>query len=166
MRRKGTVVLLALVGVALLAGTLEAQKDAPVSEGLTIKGFYLGMPKSEMRQLYETMKASEVAPFMSIESAEFRDLIMLDREFGGMGNKIEVQYAESGEVTYFKFQYTTVGILLDYGVTEPSEFVSAFRAQYGIPEMEFKRMRWNLTDPDAGYRLSIDDAMNITLQRP
>ena len=170
MRRKGTVVLLALVGVTLLAGTVRAQKDTPVSEGLTIKGFYLGMPKREVRQLYETMKASEVAPYISIESTEFRDLITLDREFSSMGNKIEVQYGESGEATYFKFQYKTVGILLDYGVTEPSEFVSAFRAQYGIPEMAFENMgfvnAWNHTDAEAGYKLSIDDGMNITLQRP
>ena len=45
-----------------------------------------------------------------------------------------------------------------------------FREQYGIPEMEFKNMgfvnAWNHTDQDAGYKLSIDDAMNITLQRP
>ncbi len=170
MRRGATVVLLGLVGVTLLAGTVRAQEDAPASQGLKIRGFSLGMPKSEVHQLYEKMKAGEVAPYMSIESTEFRDLIMLDREFSSMGNKIEVQYTESGEVTYFKFQYKTVGILLDYGVSEPSEFVSAFRERYGIPDMAFENMgfvnAWNHTDPDAGYTLSIDDAMNITLQRP
>ena len=170
MRRAGTVVLLGLVGVILLAGTVKAQEDAPASEGLTIRGFYLGMSKSDVHQLYEQMKAAEVAPYTLIERAEFRDLTMLDSEFGGMGNKIEVQYAESGEATYFKFQYKTVGILLDYGVSEPSEFVIRFREQYGIPEMAFENMgfvsAWNHSDPAAGYKLSIDDAMNITLQRP
>ena len=170
MRRGGIGVLLGLVGVALLAGTLEAQQDAPASEGLTIKGFSLGMLKSEVRQLYEQMKVAEIAQFITIESSEFRDLITLDREFSSMGNKLEVQYTESGEATYFKFQYKTVGILLDYGVSEASDFVSKFREQYGIPEMAFENMgfvnAWNHTDPEAGYKLSIDDSMNITLQRP
>ena len=112
MRRGATVMLLALVGVIMLAGIVGAQEDASASQGLKIRGFYLGMPKSEVRQLYEQMKADEVAQFITIESSEFRDLITLDREFSSMGNKVEVQYAESGEVTYFKFQYKTVGILL------------------------------------------------------
>jgi len=116
------------------------------------------------------MKAKEVAPYISIETSEYRDLITVDREFGGMSNKIEIQYAESGAANYFKFQYRTVAVLLDYGVTEPADFVTAFREQYGIPEMKFEDMgmvkTWSHTDPDAGYRLSIDDYMNVTLQMP
>jgi len=65
MRRAGTVVLLGLVGAILLAGTAKAQEDAPASEGLTIRGFYLGMQESEVYQLHEQMKAAEVAPYMA-----------------------------------------------------------------------------------------------------
>ncbi|KPJ87623.1 MAG: hypothetical protein AMS18_14375 [Gemmatimonas sp. SG8_17] len=170
MGREGTVMLLGLIGVTLLTGTVRAQEDAPVSQGLKIRGFYLGMPKSAVHQLYEKMQNDAVAQFISMESSEFRDLITLDREFGSMGNKIEVQYAESGEATYFKFQYKTVAVLWDYGEIEASEFVSKFCEQYGIPDMEFEDMGivkiWNHADQDAGYELSIDDSRNITLQLP
>lgn len=170
MLRQSSIALLGLVAATMLGGSVRAQEDSPVSQGLKIKGFYLGMPKSEVRQLYESMKANEVAQYISIETSDYRDLIMVDSEFGSMGNKIEVQYAESGAANYFKFQYRTVAVLLGYGVTEPDDFVTAFREQYSIPEMEFEDMGmvkiWSHTDPDAGYKLSIDDYMNVTLQLP
>jgi hypothetical protein len=170
MSRQTSIALLGLIAAGMLGGSAGAQEDSPASQGLKIKGFYLGMPQSEVHQLYESMKANEVAPYTSIETSEYRDLIMVDREFGGMGNKIEVQYSEDGAANYFKFQYRTVAVLLDYGVTEPGDFVAAFREQYGIPEMKFEDMgmvkAWSHTDPDAGYKLSIDDYMNVTLQIP
>jgi len=170
MRSIGAVALTSLLAVSLLGGSAMAQEDSPVSEGLKIKGFYLGMPQSEVRQLYESMEANEVAEYMSIETAQYRDLISAANEFGSMGNKIEVQYAENGEATYFKFQYNTVVALFDYGELEPNEFVERFREQYGIPEMAYENMgfvsAWSLTDADAGYNLSIDDYKNITLQTP
>lgn len=170
MRSTGTGALLGIIGVTLLAGAVAAQDDSPASQGLKIKGFYLGMPKSEVHELYEKMKSNELAQYISIETSEFRDLITVDREFGSMGNKIEVQYGENGEATYFKFQYKTVAVLFDYGETEASDFVTRFREQYGIPEMQLENMGfvsgWTHTDAAAGYELSIDDYMNVTLQRP
>ena len=170
MLRQSSIVLLGLVAAVVLGGNARAQEDSPVSRGLKIKGFYLGMSQSEVRQLYESLKANEVAQYISIETSEYRDLITVDREFSSMGNKIEVQYTESGAANYFKFQYKTVAVLLDYGVTEPGDFVAAFREQYGIPEMKFEDMgmvkTWSHTDPEAGYKLSIDDYMNVTLQIP
>lgn len=66
--------------------------------------------------------------------------------------------------------YVTVAVLLDYGVTEPADLVAALSEQYGIPEMKFEDMGmvkiWSHADPDAGYKLSIDDYMNVTLQVP
>ena len=170
MSRHPSIALLGLIAALTLGGAAVAQEDSPASQGLKIKGFYLGMPQGEVRQLYESMKADAVAPYMSIETSEYRDLIMVDREFGSMGNKIEVQYDESGAASYFKFQYNTVAVLLDYGVTEPGEFVTAFCEQYGIPEMAFEDQGmvkiWSHSDPEAGYKLSIDDYMNVTLQVP
>jgi hypothetical protein len=170
MLRHLSIALLGIVVAPILVGSARAQQDSPASQGLKIKGFYLGMPKSEVHQLYEAMKANEIAQYTSIETSEYRDVITVDREFSSMGNKIEIQYTESGAANYFKFQYKTVAVLLDYGVAEPSDFVAAFREQYGIPEMEFEDMgmvkTWSHTDPDAGYKLSIDDYMNVTLQIP
>jgi len=170
MLRHLSIALLGIVVAPMLVGSARAQQDSPASQGLKIKGFYLGMPKSEVHQLYESMKAHEIAEYISIEASEYRDVIMVDREFSSMGNKIEIQYTESGAANYFKFQYKTVGVLLDYGVTETADFITAFREQYGIPEMKFEDMGmvkiWSHTDPDAGYELSIDDYMNLTLQVP
>lgn len=170
MIRQSAIALLSLIAAGMLGSSARAQEDSPASQGLKIKGFYLGMPQSEVRQLYETMKANDAAPYISIETSEYRDLITVDREFSSMGNKIEIQYGDDGKANYFKFQYKTVAVLLDYGVTEPADFVAAFREQYGIPEMEFQDMgmvkTWSYTDPEAGYKLSIDDSMNVTLQVP
>lgn len=170
MLRHLSIALLGIVVAPILVGSARAQQDSPASQGLKIKGFYLGMPKSEVHQLYESMKADEIAQYISIETSEYRDVIMIDREFSSMGNKVEVQYTESGSANYFKFQYKTVAVLLDYGVTEPADFVAALSEQYGIPEMKFEDMGmvkiWSHTDPGAGYKLSIDDYMNVTLQAP
>lgn len=170
MSRQSAIALLGLVVSSMLGGSVWAQEDSAAPQGLQIKGFYLGMPTPEVRQLYESMKANEVAPYISIETSEYRDLIMIDNEFSSMGNKIEIQYDESGAANYFKFQYKTTAILLNYDATEPSDFVAAFRKQYGIPEMKFEDMgivkTWSYVDPDTGYKLSIDDQMNVTLQLP
>jgi len=170
MRYSRITALLGLIAVCLPGGSALAQEDSPASEGLKVKGFYLGMPQSEVRQLYESMKAEGVAEYVSMEPSQYRDLILVDNEFSSMGNKIEVQYSEDEKATYFKFQYKTAAILLDFGVAEPSEFVERFRAQYGIPDMAYENMgfvsAWNYTDVDAGYNLSIDDYMNVTLQVP
>jgi hypothetical protein len=37
------------------------------------------MPHSKVHQLYESMKANEVAQYISIETSEYRDLITVDR---------------------------------------------------------------------------------------
>ena len=170
MLQQSSIALLGLVVATMLGGNAKAQEDSPASQGLKIKGFYLGMPQNEVRQLYETMKAGQVAQYSSIETSDYRDLITVDSEFSSMGNKIEVQYTESRDAHYFKFQYRTVAALLDYGVTDAGEFVAAFCEQYGIPEMKFEDMGmvkiWSHADPEGGYKLSIDDNMNVTLQIP
>lgn len=142
--------------------------DTGETDPLKLKGFYLGMTKSEVQTLYQTMKSSEVAKYISIESSEFRDLIQLDNEFSSMGNKIELNYDESGKVTYIKFQYKTVAILFDAGALSAKEFVEKFSEDYGIPDMEFRDMGmvkiWSYSDETRKFSLSIDDNNNITLK--
>jgi len=162
--------ILGTLGILLAPVAVRAQEGATAKPVLSIAGFYLGMERSEVELLYEKLKADGVAEFVSIESAEFRDLITLDREMSSMGNKIELQYAETGAVTYIKFQYKTVGILLDAAELEPTELVQAFCKDHGIPEMEFQDMgivqTWSYEDTESGYQVSIDNAKNITLQQP
>ena len=169
MRQQAGAIFLGLLGTFLAPTALQAQEDATAGAVLNVAGFYLGMERSEVGLLYEKLKSDGVAEFVAIESSEFRDLITVDQEFGSMGNKIELQYAESGEVTYIKFQYKTVAILLDHGGLEPSEFVQAFCEDHGIPAMDYQDMgfvkTWSYENADSGYKVSIDDSKNITLQR-
>lgn len=138
------------------------------SEQLKIKGFYLGMEKTEVHNLYQKLKADQVAEYISIENSEFRDLIQVDNEFSSMGNKIEIAYNESGKVNYLKFQYKTVDILFESGALEAEEFVNKVREECGIPEMEFEDMGmvkiWKYSDENRKFSLSIDDYKNITLK--
>jgi len=53
MSRQSSMALLALVATSLLGGSAGAQQDSPASQGLKIKGFHLGMSKSDVHQLYE-----------------------------------------------------------------------------------------------------------------
>jgi uncharacterized protein YuzE len=153
--------------ICALSG-LNIFSDSCETESLELKGFYLGMTKSEVKTLYQTMKSDEVAKYISIESSDFRDLIQLDNEFSSMGNKIELNYDESGKVTYIKFQYKTVAILFDAGAMSTEEFIEKFSAEYGIPSMEFKDMGmvkvWSYSDESRKFSLSIDDSQNITLK--
>jgi hypothetical protein len=153
--------------ICALSG-LNIFSDSGETEPLKLKGFYLGMTKSEVQALYQTMKSDEVAKYISIESSDFRDLIQLDNEFSSMGNKIELNYDEAGKVTYIKFQYKTVAILFDAGALSAKELVEKFSADYGIPDMEFEDMGmvkiWSYSDDTRKFSLSIDDSNNITLK--
>lgn len=138
-------------------------------ELLNLKGFYLGMEKSEVRELYQKHKSEQTAKYISIESYEFRDLIQMDNEFSSMGNKIEINYENSGKVTYVKFQYKTSAILFKYDTDDPEEFVQKFTAEFGIPKMKFEDMgmvkTWTYKNVDSKYSVSIDDYLNITLKQ-
>lgn len=138
-------------------------------EPLKLKGFYLGMDKTEVHSVYQKMKSDQMAQYISIESSEFRDLIQVDNEFSSMGNKIEVGYDENGKVTSIKFQYKTVDILFDAGSLSAEEFVSKFSEEYEIPEMKFEDMgmvkTWSCSDETRKFSLSIDDYKNITLKK-
>jgi uncharacterized protein YuzE len=138
------------------------------SDPLNLKGFYLGMEKNEVNQLYQKFKSDQVAQYISIEPSDYRDLIQLDNEFSSMGNKIELNYDESGKVVYIKFQYKTVAILFGSGALSAEEFVQKFSADYNIPEMVFEDMgmvkTWSCSDETRKFSLSIDDYQNITLK--
>lgn len=153
--------------VCFLFGSLAfslSNESAP----LKLKGFFPGMEKSEVNQIFQKMKSEEVAKYVSIEASEYRDLIMLDNEFSSMGNKIELGYDENGKVEYIKFQYTTVAILFEAGTLEAKEFVQKFAEEYNIPEMKFEDMGmvkiWSFADEARKFSLSIDDYKNITLK--
>jgi len=137
-------------------------------EPLKLKGFYLGMDKTEVHSVYQKMKSDEMAQYISIESSEFRDLIQVDNEFSSMGNKIEIVYDESGKVTSIKFQNKTVDILFDASALSAEEFVNKFSEEYEIPEMKFNDMgmvkTWTYSDEARKFSLSIDDYKNITLK--
>ena len=138
------------------------------SQPLKLKGFFLGMEKSEVNEIFQMMKSKEAAKYVSIESSEYRDLIMLDNEFSSMGNKIELGYDENGKVEYIKFQYKTVAILFEAGTMSAEEFVQKFAEDYNIQEMKFEDMgivkTWSFTDEVRNFSLSIDDNKNITLK--
>lgn len=155
------LLIFALSGLSIFSGTGE-------TDPLTLKGFYLGMTKSEVQTLYQTMKSNGVAKYISVESSEFRDLIQLDNEFSSMGNKIELNYDEAGKVTYIKFQYKTAAILFDSEALSAKELVEKLSADYGIPDMEFQDMGmvkiWSYSDDTRKFSLTIDDSKNITLK--
>jgi uncharacterized protein YuzE len=161
--KKTVIVCLAC---ALIVCYVIANFDNP--EPLNLKGFYLGMEKTEVRSAYQKLKSDEVAQYVSIESSEFRDLIQVDNEFSSMGNKIEIGYNESGKVISIKFQYKTVDILFDAKSLSAEEFVKKFSEEYGIPEMKFQDMgmvkTWTYSDEAQKFTLTIDDNKNITLK--
>jgi hypothetical protein len=138
------------------------------SEPLKIKGFHLGMDKTEVENLCQKLKSEQVAQYISIESSEYRDLIQVDNEFSSMGNKIEVGYDEGGKANYLKFQYKTVNILFEAGALNAEDFVNKFREEYSIPEMEFQDMgivkTWSYSDEVRKFSVSIDDNKNITMK--
>jgi len=151
---------------ALLA--CSALSNTGESEPLKMKGFYLGMEKTEVHKLYQKLKTDQVAQYISMESSEYRDLIQVDNEFSSMGNKIEIGYDEKGKVNYLKFQHKTVAILFDANTLSAEEFVKKFSEEYNIPEMEFQDMgivkTWSYSDETRKFSLSIDDYKNITLK--
>jgi len=156
-----------LIVCVLFSSNVFSESDDPGP--LKLKGFFLGMGKSEVNKVFQKLKSDEVAKYISIESSEFRDLIQLDDEFSSMGNKIELNYDESGKVTHIKFQYKTAAILFKAGEISAEEFVDKFSEEYEIPEMEFKDMgivkTWSYSDEIRKFSLSIDDNMNITLKK-
>ena len=157
-----------IFGLACILCVFNAFSDSQDPGPLKLRGFYLGMEKTEVQNLYQKLKSDQVAQYISIESSEFRDLIQVDNEFGGMGNKIELGYDESGKVNYLKFQYRTVDILFDAGKMEAEEFVNMFREKHHIPEMVFEDLGmvkiWKYSDKAHKYSISIDDYKNITLK--
>ncbi len=137
-------------------------------ESLQLGGFYLGMGKAEATEVYQDLKNRAVAQYISIERAEFRDLIQVDNEFSSMGNKIELNYDENGRVVYIKLQYKTVDILFQAGALGAEDFVAKFSTDHNIPEMKFEDLgmvkAWTYSSEEQGYSLSIDDYKNVTLK--
>jgi hypothetical protein len=88
MRRNSIVWL-----IFVIIGSYAAATAAP-PETLNLRGFFLGMGKADVDKVYQECKSNAVAKYISIEKAEFRDLIQVDNEFGSMGNKIELNYDE------------------------------------------------------------------------
>lgn len=158
--------LFIIIGCTLLGFQVYSYSDD--SKSLKLKGFFLGMEKSAVNQIFQKMKSEEIAKYVSIESSEYRDLIMLDNEFSSMGNKIELGYDENGKIVYIKFQYKTVDILFEAGAISAEEFVQKFVEEYNIPEMKFEDMgmvkTWSFGDEARKFSLSIDDYKNITLK--
>ncbi len=137
-------------------------------ESLRLGGFFLGMAKADVDKVYQDLKNRAVAQYISIERAEFRDLIQVDNEFSSMGNKIELNYDENGCVVYIKFQYKTVDILFQAGALSAEGLVEKFSADHNIAEMKFEDMgmvkAWTHSNEELGYSLSIDDYKNVTLK--
>jgi uncharacterized protein YuzE len=157
-----------LAGLASLIFAVSAFSYSQETEHLNLKGFYLGMEKTEVQRLYQKLKSDAVAQYISMESSEYRDLIQVDNEFSSMGNKIEIGYDESGKVDYIKFQYKTVDILFEASSLSAEDFVVRFQEEHNIPEMTFQDMgmvkTWTYTDGGGKFSLSIDDYKNITLK--
>jgi hypothetical protein len=137
-------------------------------ESLRLGGFFLGMTKAEVDKIYQDFKSRAVAEYISIERAEFRDLIQMDNEFSSMGNKIELNYDDDGRVVYIKFQYKTVDILFQAGALSAEDLVEKLSADHKIPEMKFEDKgmvkTWTYSSEELGYSLSIDDYKNVTLK--
>ncbi len=157
-----------IVGLACFLFVFSAFSDSDDPEHLNLRGFYLGMEKMEVHQLYQKLKTDAVAQYISIESSEYRELIQVDNEFSSMGNKIEIGYDESGKVNFIKFQYKTVDIFFKASALSAEDFVIRFREEYNIPEMEFQDMgmvkTWSYSDETRKFSISIDDYKNITLK--
>jgi len=143
--------------------------QASDSLNFNIKGFYLGMERKEVKEIYDNFKKNEVAKYISIESEKYRDLIQLDNEFSSMGNKIEIAYSEDGKTEGITFQYKTVDILFDAEKLSAEEFVKKFQKEYQIEEMKFEDMgivkSWIYTDDKLNLKISIDGSKNLRLQK-
>jgi len=159
--------LATLLPTLLLCSTLPILHAA--QGPFTVQGFHLGMDRSAVKQVYDGFVSSQVAANISMESENYRDLIMLDNEFSSMGNKVELAYDENEIVTGITFQYKTVDILFEAGAEEAQAFVDRFCAEYGLPGMEMEDQGfvtlWTFTDEAGGYKVSVDSMKNLRLQR-
>ncbi len=137
-------------------------------DSFKLGGFFLGMGKADVDKVIQEFKSKTVAEYISLERAEFRDLIQVDNEFSSMGNKIELSYDTNGKVDTIKLQYKTVDILFQAGALSAEDFVKIFAADHNIPEMKFEDMgmvkTWTYSNVELGFSLSIDDYKNITLK--
>lgn len=160
--------LLITLFCGILVPLLVYPKSSP-PEVLNLKGFYLGMDKSEVQEIYQKYKTAETAKYISIDSSQYRDLIQLDNEFSSMGNKIEITYENNAKVTSIKFQYKTSAILFKYDTDDPEVFVQKFTEEFNIPEMQFEDMgmvkTWTYKNESSKYSVSIDDYLNITFTK-
>lgn len=140
-----------------------------MEEPLKIKGFYIGMSKSDVLQVFKKLQEDNVAEHISLESENFRDVIMLDNEFSSTGNKIDIIYDESGKVTGITFQYKTVNILFDCSKKSAEEFVRSLTTTYDLPEMEMKDMgvvkSWKCKSDNLGIQILVDDSKNLRIQK-
>jgi len=138
------------------------------SKMISIKGFYLGMGKGEVKQVYEKLKTSGVAKYISIENEKYRDMIKLDNEFGSMGNKIDIFYDDNGKLIGVTFQYKTVNILFKAEKLKVEEFVTNFEKEFNLPRMKFQDMgmvkNWTHVDKNLKLKISIDDYKNLRLK--
>lgn len=140
-----------------------------MEEPLKIKGFYIGMSKTDVQEIFKKFQEDKVAEYISIESENFRDIIMLDNEFGSTGNKIDIIYDESGEVTGITFQYKTVNILFNCSQKSAEEFVRSLINTYDLPDMEMKDMgivkSWKCKPDNLGIQILVDDSKNLRIQK-
>jgi len=135
----------------------------------TVKGFYVGMERSEVKKIYEQFKKDKIASHLNFEKENYRDLIMVDNEFSSMSNKIEVAYDENYKATGITFQYKTVPILFESGKLGAEEFVKKFVEEYKLPEMKYEDMgmfkMWSVILDTLKIKVSIDDYKNIRIQK-
>lgn len=138
------------------------------SKIIKIKGFYLGMEKSEVKLVYEKLKTGKVAKYISIENEKYRDMIKLDNEFGSMGNKIDIFYSEKEKVTGITFQYKTVNVLFKAEKLSADEFVKGFEREFQLPRMSYRDMgmvkTWTHVDKNLKLKISIDNSKNLRLK--
>ena len=143
--------------------------DSAENETLQMKGFYLGMEKSDVQKNYQQLMNDKVAKYISIEKGEYRDLIKLDNEFSSMGNKIEIEYDDTGKAKSITFQYKTVDILFEASEMEAEVLVEEIEEKYELPEMVFEDLGmvkiWKYVNEELKYKISVDDYKNVRLQR-
>jgi len=143
--------------------------DSGENKILEIKGFYLGMEKSAVQKNYQQLMNDKVAKYISIENEEYRDLINLDNEFSSMGNKIEIEYDETGKAKNITFQYKTVDILFEANDMDAEVLVKEIEKKYKLPEMVFEDLGmvkiWTYVNEELKYKISVDDYKNLRVQR-
>ena len=143
--------------------------DSAESEPIEVKGFYLGMEKSDVQKVYEQLENDKVATYISIEQEKYRDLIKLDNEFSSMGNKIEIEYDDAGKARNITFQYKTVDILFEASDMEAEALVKLIEKKYLLPELIFEDQGfikiWTFINEKLEYKISVDDYKNLRLQR-